>query len=52
MGTGKSLSEALLFAEHGENVLCTGIGLNIKNNFCTQHVLPMFLAWNFHALNL
>ena len=40
--TGKSLSEALLFAEHGENMLCTEIVLNVKNNFCTQHVLPMF----------
>ena len=38
--TGKSLSEALLFAEHGENRLCTKIVLNVKNNFCTQHVLP------------
>ena len=28
--TGKSLSEALIFAS------------DIKNNFCTQHVLPMF----------
>ena len=40
--TGKSLSEALLFAEHGENMLCTEIVLNVKNNFCSQHVLPMF----------
>ena len=40
--TGKSLSEALLFAEHGENILCTKIVLNVRNNFCTQHVLPMF----------
>ena len=40
--TGKSLSEALLLAEHGENVLCTEIVLNVKNNFCAQHVLPMF----------
>ena len=40
--TGKSLSEALLFAEHGENMLCTKIVLNIRNNFCTQHVLPRF----------
>ena len=40
--TGKSLSEALLFAEHGENMLCTKIGLNVRNNFCTQHVLPRF----------
>ena len=29
-GTGKSLSEALLFAEHGENMLCTEIVLNVK----------------------
>ena len=39
--TGKSLSEALLFAEHGEKVLCTNIVLNVRNNSCTQHVLPM-----------
>ena len=25
-----------------ENMLCTEIVLNVKNNFCTQHVLPMF----------
>ena len=30
--TGKSLSEALPFAEHGENVLCTKIVLNVRNN--------------------
>ena len=40
--TGKSLSDALLFAEYGENMLCTKIVLNIRNNFCTQHVLPRF----------
>ena len=40
ISTGKSLSEALLFAEHGENMLCTKIVLNVRNNFCTQHVLP------------
>ena len=40
--TGKSLSEALLFEEHGENMLCTKIVLNVRNNFCTQHVLPRF----------
>ena len=28
--TGKSLSEALFFAEHGENMLCTKIVLNLK----------------------
>ena len=40
--TGKSLLEALLFAEHGENKLCAEIVLSVKNNFCTQLVLPMF----------
>ena len=30
--TGKSLSEALLFAEHGENMLCTKIVLNVRNS--------------------
>ena len=40
--TGKSLSEALPFAEHGENMLCTKIVLNVRNNFYTQHVLPRF----------
>ena len=36
--TGKSLSKALRFVEHGEIMLCTKIVLNIGNNFCTQHV--------------
>ena len=40
--TGKSLSEALPFAEHGKNMLCTEIVLNVENNFCTQHGLSMF----------
>ena len=26
----------------GENILCTEIVSDIQNNFCTQHVLPMF----------
>ena len=50
--TGKSLWEALLFGEHGEIMLCTEIVLNVKNNFCTQHVLPMFWAWNYHVLDI
>ena len=29
-------------SEHGENMLCTEIVLEIQNNFCTQHILPMF----------
>ena len=54
--TGKSLSEALLFAEHGENMLCTKIFLNVRNNFCTQHVLPrfelgIFMYWNCNSMN-
>ena len=40
--TGKSLSEALLFAEQGENMLCTKIVRNVRHNFCTQHVLLRF----------
>jgi hypothetical protein len=47
--TGKSLSEALLFAEHGENILCTKIVLNVKNNFFTQHV-PPFLSLEFSCI--
>ena len=39
---GKSLSESLIFAEHGKNMLCKKIVLNVRNNFCTQHVLPRF----------
>jgi hypothetical protein len=31
--TGKSLSEALLFAEPGENMLFTKIVLNVRNMF-------------------
>ena len=40
--TGKSLSVSFFFVEHGENMLCTEIVSDIQNNFCTQHVLPMF----------
>ena len=40
--TGISLSEALLFAEHAENMLYIKIVLNVRNNFCTHHVLPRF----------
>ena len=36
------MSEALLFAEHGENMLCTKIVLDARKNFCTHHVLPRF----------
>ena len=55
-GTGKSLSEALLFAEHWEHILCTKIVLNVRNNFCTQHVLPRFefgnlMYWTCNSMN-
>ena len=54
--TGKSLSEALPFAEHGENILCTKIVVNVRNNFCTQHVLPrfelgIFMYWTCNSMN-
>ena len=37
-----------------QNMLCTQIVfcLDIQNNLCTQHVLKVFWACNFHALNL
>ena len=35
------------FAEHGENMMWTKIVLNVRNNFCTQHVLPRFALRNF-----
>ena len=38
--TGKSLSEALIFAEHGENMLCTKIVLNVRNNSVHNMVSP------------
>ena len=51
--TGKSLSEALLFAEHGEHMLRTEIVLNNRNDFGTQHVLPTFeLGIFMYVLNL
>ena len=42
VSAGKSLSEALLFAEHGENMLYTKIVLNVRINFSTQHFHPRF----------
>ena len=50
------MSEALLFAEHGENMLCTKIVLNVRNNFWTQHVLPrlelgIFMYWTCNSIS-
>jgi hypothetical protein len=44
------------FAEHGENMLCTKIVLNVGNNFCTQHFLPRFelgtfMFWTCNLMN-
>ena len=55
-GTGKSLSEALLFAKHVENMLCTKFFLNVGNNLCTQHVFPrfelgLFTYWTCNSMN-
>ena len=40
--TGKSLSEVLLFAEHGENMLCKKIVLNVRNNFWVELGIFMY----------
>ena len=50
------MSEALLLAEHGENMFCTKIVLNVRNNFRTQHVLPrfelgIFVYWTCNSMN-
>ena len=39
-------------SERSQNMLCTQIVFcfDIQNNLCTQHVLLMFWAWNFHVL--
>ena len=29
-------------SEHGKNMLCTKIVLNVRNNLSTQHILPRF----------
>ena len=52
------MSEAPLFAEHVENMLCTKIVLNVRNNFCIQHVLHrprfelvIFMYWTCDSMN-
>ena len=46
----KRLFMKIASSEHVENMLCTQIGFyfDIQNNLCTQHVLNMFWACNFH----
>ena len=50
--TGKSLSEALLFAEHGENMLCTKIVLNVRNDFCINNIFSPGLSLEFSCIEL
>ena len=43
-------------SEHGDDMLCTKIVLNVRNNFCTQHVLPrfelgIFMYWTSDSMN-
>ena len=50
------MSEALLFSEQWENMLCAKIVLNVENNFCTQHVLSrfelgIFMYWTCNSMN-
>ena len=42
MTTDCSLKHENWKLKPGENMLCTEIVSDIQNNFCTQHVLPMF----------
>ena len=54
LDTGKSLSEALLFAEHGENMVYKNCSECQKQ--CTQHVLPRFelgflMYWTCNSMN-
>ena len=54
--TGKSLSEALIFAEHRENMLCTEIVLNVKNNLIVHNMfspweLGIFMYWTCNSMN-
>ena len=51
-------SEALLFAKHGENMLCTEIVLNVKKQFlytaCSLHVLNLDFSctyWTCNSMN-
>ena len=43
------MSEALLFAEHGENMLCTKIVLNVRNNFSVHNMYRFELGINLSS---
>ena len=51
-GTGKSLSEALLFSEHGENILCTEIVSGIQKIFVfPRFELGILMYWTCNSMN-
>ena len=50
--TGKSLSEALLFAEHGENRLCTKIVLNNIRTISVHTMFSLGLSFEFSCIEL
>ena len=50
-GTGKSLSEALLFAEHGENMLCTKCVLNVRK-ISVHNMFSPGLSLEFSCIEL
>ena len=47
IGTVKFLSEALIFAEHRVNMLCTEIVLNVKNNLDFTLLFIQDILFNF-----
>ena len=49
--TGKSLSEALLFAEHGENMFAK-IVLNVRKSFCIYIMFFPGLSLEFSSIEL
>ena len=51
MVTGKSLSEALLFADHGENMLRTKIVLNVRN-ISVHNIISPGLSLEFSCIEL
>ena len=52
MCTGKSLSEALLFAEHGENMLFwMSETISVHNMFSPRFELGIFMYWTCNSMN-
>ena len=55
--TGKSLSEALLFAEYGENICCVqklfwmSKTISVHNMFSKSSELKIFMNWTCNSIN-